>query len=181
METVATEIAHFIRKLKPQVVITFDPIGGYRHPDHIAIHNATVEAFKLASSSAFAAEDLLPYQPQKLYFHVMPHGMLRAAVFLMRLTGQDPRRVGTNKDIDLVSITEVSFPTHARIDFRPVAKIRDEASACHASQGGGRMIGGPVLGQLRRWFAASENYMRAYPEPAPGTPIERDLFEGIPG
>ena len=27
------------------MVITFDPIGGYRHPDHIAIHLATVAAF----------------------------------------------------------------------------------------------------------------------------------------
>ncbi len=178
---VAADIVHYIRMLKPQVVITFDPIGGYRHPDHIAIHNATVEAFQQAGKADCHPEDLQPYQPQKLYFHVMPHGMLRAAVFLMRLMGKDPRRVGTNKDIDLVSIAEVSFPTHARIDFRPVAKIRDEASACHASQGGGRMIGGPVLGQFRRWFASNESYMQAYPEPAPGKPIERDLFDGITG
>ncbi len=97
----------------------------------------------------------------------------------MRLFGQDPRRVGTNKDIDLASIAAVDFPTHARIDFRPVAKVRDEASACHASQGGGRMIGGPVLGRLRRWTMSTENYMRAYPEPKPGMPVERDLFEGV--
>lgn len=181
VEQVAADIVHYIRLLKPQVVITFDPIGGYRHPDHIAIHNATVAAFKQAGSAASSPQDLEPYQPQKLYYHVMPHGLLRAAVFLMRLVGQDPRRVGTNKDIDLVSITEVDFPTHARIDYRPVAKIRDEASACHASQGGGRMIGGPVLGQLRRWFASNESFMRAFPEPEKGAPIERDLFEGIAG
>jgi hypothetical protein len=58
----------------------------------------------------------------------------------MPLVGQDPRQVGKNKDIDLVSIAEVRFPVHARIDYRPVAKIRDDASACHASQGGGRLM-----------------------------------------
>lgn len=178
LEKVAGDIVHYIRKLKPQVVITFDPIGGYRHPDHIAVHQATVRAFEDAGRSDYPDQELEPYKPQKLYFHTIPHGMLRVAVTLMPLLGQDPRRVGTNKDIDLVSIAEVNFPVHARINYRPVAKIRDEASACHASQGGGRLIGGP-LASLRRWLGSSETYMRAYPEPTPGMPVERDLFQGI--
>jgi N-acetyl-1-D-myo-inositol-2-amino-2-deoxy-alpha-D-glucopyranoside deacetylase len=179
LEQVAADVVHYIRLLKPQVVITFDPIGGYRHPDHIASHNATVLAFQEAGKPDYHPEDLPPYQPQKLYFHTMPRGLLRVAVSIMPLLGQDPRRVGTNKDIDLVSIAEVSFPTHARIDYRPVAQVRDEASACHASQGGGRMVGGPVFSQIRRWFASNETFMRAYPEPQPGSPIERDLFVGV--
>lgn len=181
LEKLAADIVHYIRLLKPQVVITFDPIGGYRHPDHIATHQATVEAFRRAGRADDNPQDLEPFQPQKLYFHTMPHGFLRVSVALMPLFGQDPRRVGTNKDIDLVSIAEVNFPTHARIDYRPVAKIRDEASACHASQGGGRGFGGPFLAQIRRWFMSNEAYMRAYPEPKPGMPVEHDLFEGVSG
>jgi LmbE family N-acetylglucosaminyl deacetylase len=189
VEQVAADVVYYIRLLKPQVVITFDPIGGYRHPDHIAAHNGTVLAFQEAGNQTFQPlayhpaanypEELPPYQPQKLYFSTMPHGLLRVAVNILPLFGQDPRRVGTNKDIDLVSIAEVSFPIHARIDYRPVAQVRDEASACHASQGGGKMIGGPVFSQFRRWFASNETFMRAYPEPQPGSPIERDLFAGI--
>ena len=57
IEEVAKKVALFIRKLKPQVVLTFDPIGGYRHPDHIAIQLATVEAFKLASDPGFVDPD----------------------------------------------------------------------------------------------------------------------------
>ncbi len=49
VEQVAAQVCSFIRKLKPQVVITFDPIGGYHHPDHIAIHKATVLAYRWAS------------------------------------------------------------------------------------------------------------------------------------
>ncbi len=56
-------MAHLIREVQPQVVLTFDPIGGYRHPDHIAIHKATVQAFDLAASADFAdPEGLLPFQ-----------------------------------------------------------------------------------------------------------------------
>lgn len=179
IEKVTAEVVHYIRMLKPQVVITFDPIGGYRHPDHIAIHNATVEAFYKAGAPDYHPEDLTAYQPQKLYFHTMPHALLRVAVTLMPLLGQDPRRVGTNKDIDLKSIAEVSFPTHARIDFRKVAKVRDEASACHASQGGGRLVGGPLFSQFRRWFASNETFMQAYPEPDKRMRPVHDLFAGV--
>lgn len=178
VEQVATEIAHYIRLLKPQVVITFDPIGGYRHPDHISVHNATVRAFQEAGDPTCGDPGLAPYQPQKLYFHTIPHRMLRVAVTLMPLVGQNPRRVGTNKDIDLVSIAEVNFPVHARIDYRKVAKARDDASACHASQGGAGLMSGP-LSHLRRWLGSSETFMRAYPEPRAGMPVERDLFDQI--
>ena len=178
VEKVAADVVHYIRMLKPQVVITFDPIGGYRHPDHIAMHQATVMAFEQAGDPAFNSDDLEPFQPQKMYFHTMPHTWLRIAVKFMPIMGQDPRKVGKNKDIDLVSITKVKFPVHARIDFRPVSKIRDEATACHASQGGGRLMNGPVA-QIRRLLGSYETFMRAVPKPADGMPTERDLFEGV--
>lgn len=178
VEKVAEGVAGYIRLLQPQVVLTFDPIGGYRHPDHIAIHNATVRAFQLAADPQYSdALGLQPFQADKLYFHNMPRGLLRLMVRLMRLVGRDPTRFGQNKDIDLESIAAVSFPTHAVVNYRPVAAIRDEASACHASQGGQGMVSGP-FGVLRRLFASRETYMRAQPVSQNGH-IERDLFEGL--
>lgn len=179
LEQVAQDVAGYIRLLKPQVVLTFDPIGGYRHPDHIAIHNATVRAFKLAAESEFKDEHALaPYQADKLYFQTMPRAILRLMVRLMPLFGKDPTKFGHNQDIDLASIAAVSFPTHAVVNYRKVASIRDDASACHASQGGQGMVNG-VFGTLRRWFASRETYMRAEPIPQNGH-VETDLFEGLP-
>ena len=178
MEAVAREVAGYIRLLKPQVVLTFDPIGGYRHPDHIAIHNATVRAFHLAAQADFTdSRALQPYQADKLYFNNMPRAVMRLMVRGMRLIGRDPTKFGRNKDIDLASIAEVSFPTHAVVNYQPVAALRDEASACHASQGGEGMVGG-IFGKFRRWFASRETFMRAEPQPQNGH-IERDLFEGL--
>lgn len=179
LERVAAEIAHYMRLLKPQVVITFDPIGGYRHPDHIAIHHATVRAFSLANDGEGTDSVLRGHQADRLFFQVIPRGFLRLIVRLMPLWGQDPRKFGQNKDIDLRSIAEVHFPTNAVIDFRSVSAIRDEASACHSSQGGGSMMGKGVMGYLRRLFFSRETYMRAYPHVAPGERIAKDLFEGI--
>ena len=84
-------------------------------------------------------------------------------VRLMPLIGRDPHKFGINQDIDLTEIAFVDFPVHAVVDYRPVATIRDEASACHASQGGLQMSRG-LFGLLRRWFGYRDQFMRAYPE-----------------
>lgn len=169
----ARAVAGFIRRLRPQVVVTFDPIGGYRHPDHIAAHRATVEAFRMAADPAAFPEDGPPYSAQKLYFHTFPHGFIRVAARILSLLGQDPRHFGKNRDIDIASLAEVDFPIHAKIDIRSVLDVKQKASACHSSQGGGR-IGG-VIGRLASLFGGVETFMRASPVPPPAQ-IERDLF-----
>ncbi len=178
LEKVAGELAHLIRQIKPDVVVTFDPIGGYRHPDHIAIHQATVRAFDLTGDGNFLdAEGLPPFKPQKLYFHTINRTFLKIVVWVLRLLGKDPHRFGRNQDIDLVSLIEVDYPTHAKIDYRSVKDIRKAAAACHASQGGAEMNKG-FRGLVTRLFGGHhDTYMQAYPEPIPGQRVKRDLFE----
>jgi LmbE family N-acetylglucosaminyl deacetylase len=176
IEEVAGKVIEWIRRLKPQVVITFDPIGGYRHPDHIAIHNATVRAFEAAGDPAWGTDRLPPHHPDKLYFSTFRRPWLRHGIRLLRLFGQDPRHWGRNKDIDLVDIAQSQFPVHARIDIRPVAEQKQRATACHASQAMPRPRG--IASFVFRLSDAEEVYMRAHPVPTPGL-RERDLFEGV--
>lgn len=174
-EQVAREVAAYIRKLKPQVVLTFDPFGGYGHPDHIAIQQATERAFYLAGEET-PIDSLAPYQPQKLYFHTFPNRSLALLVRLLPLFGKDPRRWGRNDDIDLVEITEHSYPVHASINFRSVSKLKDQASACHKSQ---LMPGSSgLIWSIMRVFSGPESFMRAHPPGIPST-RERDLFNGV--
>ena len=175
LDEVAANVVCYIRTLKPQVVLTFDPIGGYRHPDHIAIQRATVRAFEQAGNSEFAAESLPAYVSERLYFHKMPNRLLKFAVKILPLVGRDPHKFGSNGDIDLVPIAEVNFPTNARIDIRSVLKKKEQAGACHASQGGGRM-GGGVVSLLMHLFSGTESFMRASPPVAKGEKVEEDLF-----
>lgn len=63
-------LADIIRELRPHVVVTYDPNGGYGHPDHIRAHEVTMAAVALSapqwtvpkvywtvtSASSFAAE-----------------------------------------------------------------------------------------------------------------------------
>jgi LmbE family N-acetylglucosaminyl deacetylase len=177
-DEVAGKITGFIRRLQPQVVLTFDPIGGYRHPDHIAIHRATLQAFHLAGDASYVSTDPL-FQPQKLYYQVIPKGFLRLAVRLLPLFGSDPRRFGRNKDIDLRALVEEGdFPVHAVIDFGSVFERKQEASACHLSQADGAALRRGPVRWLQYLVGRKEYYMRAFP-PAQEGLKERDLFEGV--
>jgi N-acetyl-1-D-myo-inositol-2-amino-2-deoxy-alpha-D-glucopyranoside deacetylase len=179
LEQVAERIVKIIREIRPQVVVTFDPIGGYRHPDHIAVHRATVLAFMAAGDAAQYPQAGAPYRPQKLYFQVMSRKFLRMVVKALPLFGQDPRRYGRNKDVDLTVLAAVDFPVHARIKLAEREKdLQDRARACHLSQVG---MGGTrfsVLGLVARLAGRRDSFMRCYPEPVKGK-VESDLFEAV--
>ena len=151
VEEVAAKVVKYIRDLKPEVVLTFDPIGGYKHPDHIHIHKATVLAFEKADDVSFYPEAGSPFKPQALYFQVFPKALLRAAVRLMPLFGKDPTKFGRNGDINIKELAEVTFPIHVRLDVRSAADAKHRASACHASQGGGQIRRG-LMGFVTRMF-----------------------------
>jgi LmbE family N-acetylglucosaminyl deacetylase len=174
---VVEKVVGCIRELCPQVVITFDPIGGYRHPDHLAIQAATVEAFSAAGDPQAFPESLPAYQPQRLFFQTMSRRFLRLAVRVMPIFGQDPHRFGRNKDIDIASFAVEDFPIHAVIDYSPVAKQRVKAARCHASQGGTAMTSG-LQGWMMRLGRNRELFMQAYPEPVKGKKV-KDLLDGV--
>jgi len=176
LDEVAVKIAHYIRNIKPQVVLTFDPIGGYRHPDHIAVHQATVKAFHLAGDPGFAS-DHPPFQASKLYYHTISRRFLRLSVRILRLFGKDPSRWGKNQDIDLTTLAIDDFPVNAQINYRSVETRKSAASFCHASQGGAGFAKGP-LQLVAHLIGGKDQFMRAYPPPRPGE-RETDLFDEI--
>jgi N-acetyl-1-D-myo-inositol-2-amino-2-deoxy-alpha-D-glucopyranoside deacetylase len=178
IDEVADKLVHYIRLLKPQVLITFDPIGGYKHPDHIAIHQATVRAFHVAADQTYIT-DLPAFQVMKLYYHTMPKTLMHWAVWLAPLFGMDPHHFGRNRDIDMAAVVyDGNFPTHARIDCRCVHEVRDQATACHSSQLGGMTASKGLMTILQRYLRSKETFMRAYPQPENGLQ-ETDLFNGV--
>ena len=176
VDEVAGRVVRYIRELKPEVVLTHDPIGGYKHPDHIHIHNATKLAFEKADDASFHPEAGLPFKPRALYYQVFSRGILRLSVRLMPLFGKDPTKFGRNGDVNLLELAEVDFPIHVRLDIRPVMDIKRKASAQHASQGGAQVRRG-WMGLVAKIFGEREEYMRAYPPVANGKhKVSNDLF-----
>ncbi len=176
IDEVAAKIVGYIREIQPQVVLTFDPIGGYRHPDHIHIHKAAVRAFDLAGEQHYQ-DGLPPFKPQKLYYHTISKRFIRLAVRMIKLVGKDPAKWGENGDIDLTSLAVEDFPIDTQINYRAVEKRKDAASVCHASQGGAGLAKGP-LRWVARLMGGKDQFMRAYPPPT-AKRREKDLFDGV--
>jgi N-acetyl-1-D-myo-inositol-2-amino-2-deoxy-alpha-D-glucopyranoside deacetylase len=66
-----------IRKLRPHVVVTYDPNGGYGHPDHIRAHNVTTAAVAAAGTTEYPGE---PWAVPKFYWTVMAVSAFEAAM-----------------------------------------------------------------------------------------------------
>ena len=187
-EQVVERLVRIIRHMKPDVVITHDPSGGYQHPDHIAVHQTVVKAFSASGDPGRYPSAGEAFQPAKLYFGVHSHRVMKVMVKLMPLFGQNPHRFGRNKDIDLTRIFNENYPIHAFVRLsREDLETRNRAAACHASQGGAQPPGrgrglfglaGMISGIGSRVFGYKDYFMRAYPPPRGGR-RESDLFEGL--
>jgi len=167
-----------IREVQPQVVITFNKYGGYGHPDHIAIQQATVEAFHLAGDPDYLTDQPV-YRPQKLYYSRFPTFLLRMRIWQMRLKGDNPRASGRNKDIDLVKILDNVEPAHTQVDITGYLDKWLEASACHESQGGKIGRNNWVQRVFRLLNGTYQEFTRVVPTPLADRVDERDLFEGV--
>jgi LmbE family N-acetylglucosaminyl deacetylase len=166
----AEQVADLLCRLRPQVVLTFDPFGGYGHPDHIAMHRATVAACARMPERV---------RPQKLYFTTFPSAAFRWIVRLMPLFGVNPEAVGKNRDINLRAALEHALPVTTRISISTTYEVKQRAAACHSSQQSGP---GSFWGRLPRWpvrrWQSTETFHRAMPPFQRGERIERDLFAG---
>lgn len=176
LEEVAYRVTTLIRQIRPQVVITFDPHGGYNHPDHIAIHRATLRAFHASGDPSCFPNDPPYFSPQKLYYHVVPHRFVRLAVLLLPLFGKDPRHLGRNADIDITKFTTQPYPIHVWINYSSVAEAKRKAVSCHRSQG--RPPDKGIMRLITRMTRSQDTFMQAYP-PVSKQFRERDLFAGV--
>jgi LmbE family N-acetylglucosaminyl deacetylase len=171
LDEVTARVAEVMRRVRPQVVITFNSYGAYGHPDHIKIHQATLAAFERLQSES--------EHPEKLYYTTINPQVARTALRVMKLLRRDPRKLGRNKDVDLQAAVEAITPITTRVRVRGKDRAKSRAARrCHASQISvpplfdllGRLLG-PLLFR-------HTTLSRVLPQPKRGERIERDLFAG---
>lgn len=79
-----------VRRVKPEVMATYNEIGGYGHPDHINAHRVAVMAFYHADNvELFPGGD--PFRPSKLYYSAWPLSQMRELADAMKRAGMEDR------------------------------------------------------------------------------------------
>lgn len=173
-EIVPRIVAH-LRRVQPQVVVTFDPFGAYGHPDHIAISQFTTAAVVGAADPDYARGDAPPHRAAKLYYMAETQAALAAyeAAFgdlVMQVDGEERRAPGWTP---WAITTRVDTSDHAPQTWRAVA--------CHRSQLPGYQALQELPEEHRRGLWSTHAYYRALSFVNAGRELETDLFEGVRG
>lgn len=157
-------IVALIRTIRPQVIVTHDPTGGYYHPDHIRCCHVVTRAFFAAADPQQYSHLGEPFQSGRLYYTAFSKTWTNFFSLILRLGGQDPTKIGRNRDIDVTRLGVSAERLHAKIDYARYWDQKERASAAHLSQGGGN--GGPfrfVPSALRRYLFGNDTFIRAFP------------------
>jgi N-acetyl-1-D-myo-inositol-2-amino-2-deoxy-alpha-D-glucopyranoside deacetylase len=96
MLDVEAAVRGIIADVKPQVIVTFEPHGGYYHPDHLAIQRATTAAF--FSSGVMGDE-----APERLFYMALAREPFRVLAEASRgrgiVDGLDPELFATTPEM----------------------------------------------------------------------------------
>lgn len=173
-EVIRKVVTH-IRRIQPQVVVTFPPDGNYGHPDHIAIGQFTSAAVVCAADAGYQdAENLAPHRVSKLYYMVDSENFINlVAPFVGDMTFPVENQLRG----------EVPWPAWmitTRVDMAEYCGAAWRAIRCHESQLS-------TLGALSEMhedaatavLAMQGTFYRAFSLVNGGRGAETDLFEGL--
>lgn len=176
---VTEQLVRIIRRHKPHVILTFDPNGGYGHPDHIKIHQAATMAYFMAGDARIFPEqlkdDLVAWMPLKLYWGAFPRS--RFARY-----AEMAEKLGLDINVPMREFLKRAMPDEiitTRIDVAGFVDLKLHALSCHASQMNPNSIFAKIPPEIRREGLGTETLIRVESRVAPAPEIETDLFAGI--
>ena len=120
LDSAAQLLVDIIEEVKPHILITYDEIGGYGHPDHIKAHLV-----------AMRASELSQWQIQKIYWNTMPKSVIAAGIAAMKAIGSD--FFGTDNVEDIPFAKDDSFVT-TLIDGNEFVEAKMAAMKAHETQ-----------------------------------------------
>lgn len=177
-EEIARELVKIIREQRPHAIITYDENGGYPHPDHLKVHEASMIAWEKAGDPEYAPELGEPWEPLKLYY---THGFVRQR---MELLHDDLLRRGKTSPYGPMierwkkNPADIMARVTTQIEAAEYFSQRDAALRAHATQidPAGAFMASPVETQQRLW--PTEEFELAQTRVSTTMP-ENDLFAGI--
>ncbi len=120
LDSAAGVLAKIIEEVKPHVLITYDEIGGYGHPDHIQAHRVAMRASELSN-----------WQIAKIYWNTMPKSVIAEGIAKMKEIGSD--FFGAESVDDLPFAKDDAFVT-TLIDGNAYVDAKMAAMKAHETQ-----------------------------------------------
>ena len=170
---VISRIVPHLRRIRPQVVVTFDPNGSYGHPDHIAISQSATAAIVAAAGGTYRPESGPPHTVSKLYYMASTRASMMAyqsvmGDLVMQVDGVDRRDVAWE-----------DWAITTRIDTRAHWRQVWQAVSCHRSQIPAFEELGRLTDEHQAELWGTQHLYRAFSLVNGGRQLETDLFAGL--
>jgi len=120
MDQATSHLVEIIQEVKPHVLITYDEIGGYGHPDHIQAHRVAMEAAKRAE-----------WQIPKIYWNTMPKSVIADGIEKMKALGSDFFGAESVDDLPFAKDDEA---VTTLVDGNEYVQAKMDAMAAHRTQ-----------------------------------------------
>ncbi|TAM86422.1 MAG: N-acetyl-1-D-myo-inositol-2-amino-2-deoxy-alpha-D-glucopyranoside deacetylase [Jatrophihabitans sp.] len=124
------QVCAVIRETRPQVLVTYDQIGGYGHPDHIMAHRVAMAALDRAAETS--GDGGAPWTVQKVYWTAVPRSVLQRGIDALQATG-GVLFEGAERAEDLPFGNDDDEVT-AAIDARAHCSAKQDALRAYATQ-----------------------------------------------
>jgi LmbE family N-acetylglucosaminyl deacetylase len=173
-DEITAKIVTHLRRVQPDVVITFDTFGIYGHPDHIAISQFTTAAILRAADESYQTSNgELPHCVSKLYYLITEAAQISVyqdafGDLVMTIDGTERRPV-----------TWPAWAVTTRIDTATSAEQIWQAVECHCSQLPGYEALQNLPEEQRQALWNTTTFYRAFSLVNSGRHIENDLFAGL--
>src|SRR5581483_7357870 len=155
-------IAAIVDETKPDVLVTYNEIGFYGHPDHIRAHEATLAARVRAGHRA-----------RKLYFNAVPKSLLLGGREMASQLGVSPDDFFSLEEIERIGSDDDVITT--AIDVAAYVDRKFHALEAHRTQLGTTEQYLRIPEDVRALAMGAEYYVLA----DGGRTGETDLFEGL--
>jgi N-acetyl-1-D-myo-inositol-2-amino-2-deoxy-alpha-D-glucopyranoside deacetylase len=123
-----------IREVRPQVMVTYDPFGGYGHPDHIQAHRVAMYASQLAAVPSYKSELGEPWDIAKIYWGCMSESRMREGLRKMREMGDTTSFEGMDPDGPLPPFVTPDENIAAAIDAQDYVDLKMDALRAYPTQ-----------------------------------------------
>ncbi|NSC23707.1 N-acetyl-1-D-myo-inositol-2-amino-2-deoxy-alpha-D-glucopyranoside deacetylase [Streptomyces albus subsp. chlorinus] len=158
LDEAARLLAAVLREVRPQVVITYGPDGGYGHPDHIKAHRVTMRAVELAAQESGTAKGGTakggtgtggtggggaPHQVRRVYWNVVPRPVLDEGFARLRAAADDGEvfpfpgfagETGLARPDDVPGVVESADEVDVTVDAREYLAAKAAAMTAHETQ-----------------------------------------------
>lgn len=179
----ADEVVHrlvaIFRQLRPEVVLTFEPYGGYGHPDHIAVNRHTVAAFDAAADSTRYLDAGPAWQARRLIYPIIPTFVFEKIRDRVGELGGDVSRF--DELLEERRTSKDHWPDskiHAELDVSDFVDAKWRAWKCHRTQFGPDSRFRRLPEDEMKAILSTEYFAVAEPEIAPAMKL-KDLFAEV--